>query len=142
MKRGTQEWKQSMINQLARLQEELDETIKAVNEMDELETLDGLTDIQVVLEGAVFLSDLPVDEAFDMVMDNNDLKHTLDYNEAYETVILMGPDKFHVQESVMIEQGMTNPVIYYSVHRYLDNKVCKLLNHPRVDLAPLLEGEV
>lgn len=145
MQRKTPEWKKAMLNQLARIQEELDETIAGVGDMDENEVLDGLTDIQVVFEGAVFLSGLPVDEAFERVMANNDLKFTQNYEEAELAVEHHGIDHFHVQEY----QELTEPdehgnqfnvgKPYYSVHRNKDNKICKLLNHPRVDLSDLVE---
>lgn len=143
--RETKEWKRSMLNQLARLQEELDETLTAVMDDDELEVLDGLADIQVVFEGAVFLSGLPVDKAYDMVMDNNDLKFTENYDDAVEAVEFMGVDNFHIQEAQELTEpdehgnqfNVGNPT--YSIHRNLDNKICKFPNHPRVDLQPLLE---
>lgn len=135
MEKGTPEWKQSMLNQLERLQEELDETVAAVNELDELETLDGLVDMQVVLEGVIFLAGMEEqqEEAFDRVMDNNDLKYTHDYEEAILSVEFMGVDNFHIQEYTD-----SNNRSFYSVHRNKDNKICKLLNHPRVDLSDLV----
>lgn len=132
--RGTKEWKIAMLNQLERLQEELDETKVAVEQGDELETLDGLVDIRVVLDGAVFLSRLSVDEAFDAVMDNNDLKYTQNYDEAFDAVQHYGADKFNIQEWVDKDD-----ISYFSVHRNSDNKICKLLDHPKVDLTEFLE---
>lgn len=134
--RGTKEWKIAMINQLKRLQEELDETVKAVEEEDELEVLDGLVDLQVVLDGSVFLSGLAAGKAFDAVMDNNDLKYTQNYDEAFDAVQHYGADKFNIQEYVDADD-----VSYFSVHRNSDNKICKLLDHPKVDLAEFLEVE-
>lgn len=132
--RKTKEWKIAMLNQLKRLQEELNETVDAVEEGDELEVLDGLVDLQVVLDGAVFLSGLKAEEAFDAVMDNNDLKYTQSYDEAFDAVQHYGSDKFNIQEYVD-EEGVS----YYSVHRNSDNKICKLLEHPKVDLSEFLE---
>lgn len=132
--RGTKEWKVAMLNQLKRLQEELDETVKAVEQEDELEVLDGLVDLQVVLDGSVFLSGLDAEKAFDAVMDNNDLKYTQSYDEAFDAVQHYGPDKFNIQEYVDKDD-----ISYFSVHRNSDNKICKLLEHPKVDLEEFLE---
>lgn len=138
--RKTREWKYAMLNQLARIQEELNETIAAVNEEDELEVLDGLVDLQVVLEGAAFLSGLPVEKAFDLVMDNNDLKYTVNYEEAYDAWVHMGVDKFNIQEYSTISGALNySGMPVFSVHRNYDNKICKLLNHPKVDLSVVLE---
>lgn len=131
---GSEAWKKSLLNQLKRVEEEMQETIEALEADDIMETLDGLVDLKVVLDGAFFLSALPIEEAFDEVMDNNDLKFTTIYEEAYDALEHHGVEHFNIQE---VEE---NGVIYYSVHRNSDNKICKLLDHPRVDLSRFVEG--
>lgn len=127
---GSEAWKKSLINQLKRLDEEMKETIKALEDKDIVEVLDGLVDLKVVLDGAFFLSNLPIEEAFEEVMDNNDLKYTTDYGEAYDALEHHGIEHFNIQEAVS-----KDGTIFYSVHRNSDNKICKLLDHPRVDLT-------
>lgn len=118
-----------LLNQLARLQEELDETIKAVKEEDEVETLDGIADLMVVLEGVCYLSRLDTKAAFELVMDNNNLKYERDFSTAFNALL----DSSHCLHCSETSDGK-----FYSIHRISDNKICKLPNHPRVDLSGLV----
>lgn len=132
---GSKSWKQSLLNQLKRINEEMQETVEALKEDDIVEVLDGLVDLKVVLEGAFFLSNLPIEEAFNEVMDNNDLKFTTNYDEAYDALMHHGAELFNIQEVEVDEETS-----FYSLHRNSDNKICKLINHPRVDLKHFMEG--
>ena len=133
-----------LLQQCERIQEELNETIKAITESDELELLDGLVDMRVVLEGAVYLSGLDADSAFEAVMDNNNEKYTTNLSFAERSVESLGDDTHEIQEY----KELTDPdedgyqfnvgLPTYSVHRLSDNKICKLLNHPKVDLSEFL----
>lgn len=133
---GSPEWVTSMKNQLSRLQEELNETRRALYLKDYQEVLDGLVDLKVVLEGAEYLSNLPVEAAFDMVMDNNDLKITKSIQLAIDTLEVLGKDEHSV---VTAEFPTDSGDVHFSVHRDLDSKICKLNDHPKVDLSPLME---
>lgn len=120
--------KEVLLNQAARLQEELNETVKAIEDGDNLELLDGLVDCQVVLDGLTFLSRLDAEAAFEEVMINNDLKRTRSSHEADAALnhyrAFIGQDY-----NIQYNQG------WYSLHRDSDNKICKFPNHPQVDLT-------
>lgn len=133
LQKGTKEYWQSLKNQAERVLEEITETIeKGIEKKDFSELLDGLVDTRVTLEGLIFLAQMRDEEGYELIMDNNDLKWTNDYDEALEAVEHHGVDLFNLQETVI--DGVT----YYSVHRNRDNKICKLVGHPRVSLKELL----
>lgn len=135
--------KQSLINQLLRLEEEVKEVREAIEKGDDDNLAQELADVLVVTHGLTYLAQLPVSEVFERKADNNDLKYTLDYEFAIETLEhLGGEDKFNIQEveqTIFSEcQGVdTSKVKFYSVHRNLDNKICKLKGHPSIDCSDL-----
>jgi hypothetical protein len=71
-------------------------------------------------------------DAYDRVMQNNDLKVTGAYLEALETCKALGYDTHKV-----VPTQVDNAFWWYSVHRKEDDKICKLIGHPRVDLSDL-----
>ena len=103
------------------------------------EILDAGCDLDVVVSGANFLSGHKYDGAIDAVLSNNDVKHTTDIDFALKSCTALGFDK-HLVISVddKIDCGTRIPIVYYSVHRKLDDKICKLIDHPKVDLSPFV----
>lgn len=115
-------WKK-LKNQLALVQEELDETIKAVSEEDEIETLDGLCDIFVcVLYAAEMLEQagFKTNKAMMAVCNNNLEKYTTDWGVAVNTAEKYGEGYAHV-DSVLY-----NGVDYFCVKRSEGDKILKV----------------
>ncbi len=134
--RGTEAYWLALENQIERIQEELDETLKAVQERDLVEVLDGGCDLDVTVAGLNFLTDLPYDKAIGRVLDNNDVKLTISIDEA--------EDAQRHYDGLGIECDVITVTVddatFYSVHRTKDDKIMKLLDHPRVDLSDLTGG--
>lgn len=129
------------------------------------EVLDAGCDLDVVVSGLNYLSGHDYSGAITAVLDNNDEKYTHDltfaelslkkYGEGHnikqvdcridnllsgdqatvEQMDKLGYDLFQDGDGVMFCR-------LYSVHRDSDDKICKLLNHPSVDLAPFVGGNV
>ena len=189
---GTSEYYTTLRNQAARIQEELEELIEAIDNCETLlcapedgqcvitykgvevqafatvevvnhwnqEILDAGCDLDVVVAGLNFLSGHDYDGAIEAVLGNNDLKYTYnrtDAEKALTKVLIKDGKSTHriveVQVGAMVDSEVTvrdlelsgydaliidgTPhVIAYSVHRNSDDKICKLLNHPTVDLSP------
>lgn len=126
-------------NQVGRIQEELDETLKAIRERNPVEVLDGGCDLDVTVAGLNFLHGLPYEEAIDRVLSNNDVKVTTDFEVAYDTQ--KHYETLHHPIECTISQVDEGGNRYFSVHRLKDDKIMKLLNHPRVDLTDLVGGD-
>lgn len=136
--KGTPEYWKTLENQVDRIQEELDETKEAIANRDLVELLDGGCDLDVTVAGLNFLTDLPYEEAISRVLANNEAKLTTDFDEA--------------DDAVRHYEGLAHPIpcyvvtvtvddeTYYSVHREFDDKIMKLLDHPRVSLKDLVGG--
>lgn len=148
--------KEILLNQLKRVKEELDETIKAVEEGDELGMLDGGCDLDVVVSGYNFLLDRDYSGAIDAVLSNNDLK-IYEYDQLAEASqraleLSEGGDLHTVhitmRDDVDLEEGtslgdltledLKDLGAKFSIHREHDDKVCKPANFPEVDLEPYL----
>lgn len=121
------------------------------------EILDAGCDLDVVVSGANFLAGHDYDGAIDAVLSNNDVKYTGDIKFAQKSLEALGADtheikrvKIDVSDEDQDELAEANYVTFrsdgklmafvYSVHRIKDDKICKLLDHPKVDLAPFTKG--
>jgi len=130
-------------NQAERVKEELDELFAAIAARDSLEVLDAGADLDVVVSGLNFLAGHDYAGAIEAVLDNNDLKYTTDKNIAEYVISKLYSADTHEVVKVVAEvkydghdQLMQIPI--YSVHRLSDDKICKLVDHPTVDLKPFL----
>lgn len=124
-------------NQAERLVEEVKELVDAIDARDRLETVDAQADIQVVLDGFIFLSQHDHEGAMQAVCGNNDLKYTLARSQAEawagEIEKVKGLD-------VNVQMSEFEGKNYYSVHANADNKIVKPVNHPKVDMTPFIYG--
>ena len=127
------------------------------------EILDAGCDLDVVVAGTNFISGHDYQGAINSVLDNNDVKYTHILDDASAALAHLGEEDHNIvatkvlidfdDENLsitdgienLIEHGYTaqeidgNAVVYqYSVHRNSDDKICKLLNHPKVDLSPFM----
>lgn len=131
---GTEEYWKSLENQLERIQEEVDETREAIGNRDLKGVVDGGCDIDVTSAGLNYLVNGAQDQAMQAVLDNNDLKVTEDYCEAFDTQ--------GVYQSKGLDCGIHEAEVegkkWYSVHRMSDDKILKLLGHPKVDLSEFI----
>ncbi len=161
---------EALENQIKRVEEELNETkralyiVKALRKMNanpddekelwyqgiciavteenirkwEQEILDGGCDMDVVVSGFNILAGHDYAGAIKAVCNENHTKYTEDYEFAHKSMIALEHttqgEEFHI---VSVVEGSKT---YYSVHRVKDDKVCKLLNHPKVDLAPFMKS--
>jgi len=134
---GNPNRKSILLNQVERIREELDEVVEAINNKDEMNLLKELADVRVTTEGLDFLSKLPVDEAFQMVIEDNDLKFTESHDEVCKALLSMcyGLNEHTVVSSQM--QGTT----FFSIHRLKDDKICKLQKHEELDFSNLIGGK-
>lgn len=131
---GTDAYWEKLQQQAERIQEELNETFKAIAERDLTEALDGGVDLDVTVSGFNGLLGLDYQAGIDMVLDNNDLKVTTDFAEADESRIFYESKGLGAH----IQTATVDGVIWYSVHRNSDNKIMKFLDHPKVDLSPIV----
>ena len=122
------------------------------------EILDAGCDLDVVVAGANFLSGHEYDGAIDAVLNNNDVKYTGDHKFAQASCGALGEGhavvRVQIDASEMSEDEINdgNFVTFvsggllksfvYSVHRTSDDKICKLIDHPKVDLSPFVTGYV
>jgi len=138
----------ALSKQAERIQEELTETIdKGINARNFKELVDGICDLDVTVSGLGYLSGLNVLGAMEAVLENNNLKMTLDKAKAEEELQFY-IDKFGEDSHVIVEvEGQTDhplvpdqmiDVTIYSIHRVSDDKVCKFSDHPEVDLSEFL----
>ena len=124
------------------------------------EVLDAGADLDVVVAGLNFLSGHNYDGAIDAVLSNNDAKYTPDIDFANISLQEYNTDgtETHTIKKVRVDLSDTNKdeahsqgyntfvsngrlqSFVYSIHRISDDKICKLLNHPKVDLAPFCVG--
>lgn len=130
------------------------------------EILDAGCDLDVVVAGVNFLSGHDYDGAIDAVLDNNDVKYTVSKEFAEETLSTLSDDhhivttetildvdelRTYLDESeiasaltdggyvIRVDDSEQQALYYaevYSVHRISDDKICKMIGHPKVDLAP------
>lgn len=132
---GTEAYWKSLEDQMERILEEVQETIAAVKERDLTEVLDGCCDMDVVVSGFNFLTGLPYSEAIDRVLTNNDVKYTENYAFAVDTALFYCDKGLECEVQEVEESDGT---IFFSVHRLSDNKIMKLMDHPRVSLSDLV----
>ena len=127
------------------------------------EILDAGCDLDVVVAGTNFISGHNYQGAIDTVLGNNDVKYTHILDDANAALQSLGADTHSIvatkvlidfdDENLSNDDGMENlrehgftveeidgnvAVNQYSVHRNSDDKICKLLNHPKVDLSPFM----
>ncbi len=135
----TDEYWVKLKNQARCLKEEVDELVDAIEARDRFETVDAQADIQVVLDGFIFMSQHDHDGAMQAVCENNDRK----YRENPVDASYLASDIFNAggcNDDLNIQVSEFNGKNYYSVHRNSDNKIMKSPNHPKVDLSPFVAG--
>lgn len=133
----TDEYWVNLQNQAKCLQEEVDELVAAIKARDRYETVDAQADIQVVLDGLIFMSQHDHDGAMQAVCDNNDHKYRTNPVDASYLASEIYDAK---GEDVQVLTSELNGKKYYSVHRVSDNKIMKSPNHPKVDLSKFVAG--
>lgn len=131
-----QYWK-GLGDQGERLVEEVKELVDAVKARDRKELVDALCDIQVVLDGAIFLAQHDHDGAMQAVCENNDLKYFTSRHAAESAAMKIEEKK---KESVHIAVAEFEGERYFTVHRDSDNKIMKPVGHPDVSLDAFLPG--
>jgi len=134
---GSDEYWAALDNQAKRIQEELDETVRAIANRDMNEVLDGGCDLDVVVSGFNFLHGHEYQGAINAVCGENHTKYTIDYGfaEASFNELYNGNTESHC-----IVCTHVGGIPRYSIHRNSDDKVCKLLNHPKIDLNEFIRG--
>lgn len=134
LEKGTDAYWDALDNQVARIQEELDEAREAIAIRSNIELLDAGCDLNVVVSGLNFLAGGSYDEAIDRVLSNNELKYTTDADEALQTAEMYSNRKMECEVQSVVDEGE----VYHSVHRVSDNKIMKLKGHPTVTLSDLI----
>ncbi|AEJ81329.1 phosphoribosyl-ATP pyrophosphohydrolase [Erwinia phage Rouille] len=137
-KRYSPEYWKALENQAERMMEELKETIQAIRERDALGLIDGQVDMDFVLQGFTYLSQLDHETGLKRVCDNNDLKITEDAGTALRW--LDEHNEKDPQTACEVVGTEVNGKVYYTVHRLSDNKIMKPVNHPTVTLYDLVAG--
>lgn len=121
------------------------------------EILDAGCDLDVVVSGLNFLASHDYMGAITAVLQNNDMKYTHKFSVAKDALEHYGDGheiksvftRLNPDENISLDmlkdagydvqfQDGVAGVHMYSVHRESDDKICKLLNHPKVDLTPYL----
>jgi len=148
------EFKDVLLNQLARIQEELDEAVKAVKENNHIEMLDAACDLDVTVNGYAYLLDVKdYQGAINAVLDNNDSKlYTADdithafvradslsatTGELHTVVCTINENSGVNMEDMKLEELIEAEAIV-SIHRDRDDKVCKPDGFVGVDLGEFL----
>lgn len=128
-------------NQCTYLLEEVKETLKAAQESDVVEVLDGVCDVKYVasqLQTLVESIGVDFEGAFSEVCDNNDKKVATSYIEA------CGWESYHMKlgKDVYISQVKYEGEDYFTVCDSKTNKTLKYENFPRVDLKPFIPKDI
>lgn len=121
---------------LNNLQEELNETYGAWDDVDDVEMLDGIVDMKFVLQQLVLAAKeygLDVDGGLNCVCDNNLLKFTQDIETA--KLWLAGLQEKHPTVEMEIREKDVDGEHWYFIVRVKDGKIMKQASHPRVDLT-------
>lgn len=121
--------------QILRIQEEVDETIEALEAKDVIEVLDGAVDIAVCSMGLLQIlqiSGVDVLGACGEVAKNNLMKYTEDKEKA-EATAKHYTDKGDECEVFVAAEDKGG--VIYGVRRIADGKLMKPVDHPRVDLS-------
>jgi hypothetical protein len=129
------QFRQDMINQIERVEEELKELKEAVETNDKLKILDGVVDVNVCslyMGELLFEAGYKIDGANLAVANNNLTKITENHSIAATTVEKYG------EESCYIDSVIRDGTIYYCVKRLLDNKILKPSNYVSVSLGKFL----
>jgi hypothetical protein len=121
------------------------------------EILDAGCDLDVVVAGLNFLAGHAYSLAIEEVLANNDAKYTgtvdfaIDSLESYgagHRVVSTHIEVDSSQRDELMESGFMTYVrngllftVFHTVHRDADDKIMKLLGHPKVDLVPFTRTE-
>lgn len=128
-------------DQCTYLLEEVKETMKAAQEGDIVECVDGVADIRYVASYLpTLLESLGVNfnDAFSEVCYNNSLKYTTSYVKA------CGWESYHTDlgKDVYISHVKYEDENYFTVCDSKTNKTLKYENFPKVDLTPFIPREL
>ncbi len=129
------QFRDDMLNQIDRVQEELNELRKAVEANNKLEILDGVVDVNVCslyMGEILFEAGYKIDGACLEVARNNMTKITENFSTASATAEKYGEGHCY------IDSVRYNESIYYTVKRNSDNKILKPFNYSSVDLKQFL----
>lgn len=152
---GTEAYYKALANQAERIAEELKELVEAINNRDDKEILDAGCDLDVVVAGLNFLHGHDYEGAIDAVLSNNDEKYTYDRRVAEAALLKLGTRTHNIHEyQIKIDENLSQEerdelditllgdVEYasiYTVHRISDDKICKFLEHPEVNLEEFIK---
>ena len=130
--------------------------VNGLNEQHQ-EILDAGCDLDVVVAGVNFLSGHAYSLAIEEVLDNNDVKYTGSLDFAFDSLERYGEGHRIVSTHVEVESSQRDELnedgfstfvrngklfaTFHTVHRDNDDKICKLINHPKVDLIPFTRTE-
>lgn len=128
-------------NQCTYLLEEVKETLKAAQENDIIEVVDGVCDVKYVasqLQTLVESVGVDFEGAFSEVCNNNDQKFTTSYVEA------CGWESYHCElgKDVYISHVKYKGEDYFTVCDAVTNKTLKYENFPKVDLTSFIPKEI
>lgn len=132
---GSPEYWKLLVSQGKCLVEEAKEFLKAAEEKNLLEIVDAQGDVQVVLDGAIFLSQQDHDGAMAAICGNNDLKYTLSMQTAESWVPGIEAAK---GVKCQVRPTLFNGEVYYCVVSE-HGKIMKPVDHPKVDLTPFVD---
>jgi len=143
-----------LLNQIARIDEELQEAYDAVIAGDDLEALDAGCDLDVTVAGFAYLLGVKdYQGAINAVLDNNDKKLYL-ADEIVEASLYKAElekatgDEYFVHCTIddndldlvddLSVDDLTNLNAIYTIHRKSDDKIIKKADHPKVKLEEFL----
>ncbi|AZV02161.1 hypothetical protein Arno162_121 [Pectobacterium phage Arno162] len=133
----TDEYWKSLENQAERVLEEAKELVRDVKNRNRTKVVDSQCDVQVTLDGFIFLSQNNHSGAMQAVCENNDAKYR---STRYEAEVIASQIEKVKGESVNVQVSSFEGKEYWSVHRDSDNKVMKPVDHPEVDLRDFVYG--
>ena len=128
-------------NQCTYLLEEVKETLKAAQEKNVVEVVDGICDVKYVasqLQTLIESTSVDFESSFSEVCYNNDLKFT----DSYVKACSWESYQQTVGKDVYISKVDYNSKLYFTVCDAKTNKTLKFENFPKVDLTPFIPKEL
>ncbi|XAO54272.1 phosphoribosyl-ATP pyrophosphohydrolase-like protein [Yersinia phage vB_YenM_P778] len=132
----TDAWWTSLTNQAGFLLEETKEVIEAIQLKDKTNIMKEIADVQVVLDGLIYLAGHDHDAVMEAVCANNDLKVTTDMQLAMKRAW----DIDNTGDNVYINRADYQGKAYFTVKRVADNKMMKPVDLPKVDMGQFLDS--
>ena len=115
------------------IQEEMGEILEAYNNLDKFEVIDGLADLQYVVNGLInaFGADELMEEAFQLVHESNMSKFCKTEEEATSTI------EDYKKKGIDTHAVLNGDL--FVVRRNSDNKILKNINYKPVDLKKIVK---